>query len=636
MVMDNDKDTVDLLAPSEPYRDNYAHQLQQTIEAYSTSMIVVGEAIQNAIDAVCESDNPEGLIDISIDFDSQTITVKDNGKGFPKNISLLYLGGGTKDNKKLKGKVGVGIKVTLFCSEYFSIRSSLGDDNWKAEISNAYQFKRLSQLEIPKNLPSDPNPLDSTGTQVCYRFPEERKILNKFILEVIDTTLPKGVSREFGKSIQSFFDTGFPSPLATLLTVFLQRYSYVGDTLASMRKQDRYPSDGITINVSLRCNEPTKHFEKEIADLFVEETEQSFEIEPKYFCVEDSLKWVPKGKRKPSIFNDKLGRGGSNLERTDGFNILTFDSVEGYESLITNKRGNLPGKIDIYKKHLFNRINAIYLAIGRIPDFEIYLPGGSRRLISCNGIVTSHNIDLTRGQNQAYVRCFDLIVDVDAQLNYGKTQLTNTRLVGWIRDYINDAYVSVIQTAAGEWVGKLPNAIDHEDQEGFLDKADLDLPEYTTVKVPRDENDVIGLFFEMAGRGLFPDYKVFGLSQRNQYDCGAAIKREKDSNTVFQPSDNNDLRTVEFKVKASDVIRDFDRLTKYSRDIDLVIAWDEGNHSSRNYAIYDIDQSRAYAASPKRVFPGASKFIYDTKQGSEVQVVLLKDLVDKEKEKLSE
>lgn len=620
--------TIDLLTPVNTYRDNYAHQLQQTIDAYSTSMIVIGEAVQNAIDAVCESEQSKGIIKISLDFDLEKITVQDNGNGFPKDISLLYLGGGTKNGKKLKGKVGVGIKVTLFSSEHFSIRSRLDDSSWKIDIDDAYQFKKLANLSIPKNLPTDDTPLEERGSQVIYSFPKEKGLLKDFINEVIDITLPKGVDREFGKAIKNF-DTNYPSPMATLLAVFLRRYSYIGDTLASMDKQDRYPKNGIEINFSLKCSNPNDYFENsKIAELFGDDKEQSFGIIPQYFSVEDSLTWVPKGKRKPSTFNDKLGRGGSNLERTDGFNILTFDSVEDYESLITNKRGNLPtDNIEIYRKNLFPKINAIYLTIGRIPDFEMYLPGGSRRLISCNGIVTSHSIDLTRGKNQAYVRCFDLVIDVDAQLNYGKTQLTSMRLVKWIRDYINDAYVSVIQPAAGEWVGRIPDDIDDEDQEGFLDKEDLELQEYTTRKVPRDENDVIGLFFEMAGRGLFPDYKIFGLSQKNKYDCGAAIKREKDTNNVFKPSDNSKLRTVEFKVRSSEIIRDFDRGTKDSRDVDLVIAWEEGNYNSRNYAIYDIDQSKAYGASPKRVFPKASKFIYDTRQGFEAQILLLSEVV---------
>lgn len=625
--MSKSEDKIDLLSPGASFRENYSYQLQQTIDAYSISKIVIGEAIQNAIDAVCETDKREGYININIDFDTSQIIVEDNGKGFPKQFSLLYLGGGTKSDKKLKGKVGVGIKVTLFCSNFFSIRSQLGNNSWKIDIENACNFKELLQLEIPTDFPNDPHPLENSGTQITYRFPKEKDFLKEFIHEVIDTTLPKGLDKEFGKTIKNF-NTGFPSPIATLLAVFLQRYSYIGDTLASINKQDRFPSNGIKIRFNFKANDLKKYFDPEIANLFGTESEQTFEIYPKYFTIEDSLSWIPKGKMKPSIFQDKLGRGGSNLERTDGFNILTFDSDEGYESLITNKKGELPSSVATYRRYLFEKINAIHLIIGKIPDFELYTPGGSQRLISCNGIVTDHSIELTRGRNQAYVRCFEIFVDVDAQLNYGKTHLTNTKLVKWIREYINDAYVRVIQPAANEWVGRVSDSIEEEDQDTFLDKKDLNLPQYITKKVPRDENDVIGLFFEMAGKGLFSDYRIFGLSQKNKYDCRATIKREKDDDSILNPNDSRDLRVIEFKVEASEVIRDFERKNKFPREIDLVIAWNEGKYESKYYKIYDIDQSKAYNASPKRLFPNANKFIYDTKDRTEIQVILLSEFLN--------
>lgn len=47
---------IDLLNPSgsDFYRSNYLNQIQKTIDAYSVSAIVLGEALQNAIDAICD------------------------------------------------------------------------------------------------------------------------------------------------------------------------------------------------------------------------------------------------------------------------------------------------------------------------------------------------------------------------------------------------------------------------------------------------------------------------------------------------------------------------------------------------------------------------------------------------------
>lgn len=447
-------------------------------------------------------------------------------------------------------------------------------------------------------------------------------------------TLPKGIDSGFGKTIRDFSPSDFPSPFCTLLASFLRRYSYVGDVLDAIDAQDKYPSDGIEIDVSLACSNPAQTFGDEIGGLYGEQRIQKFKLLPKYLQIEDTLGWIPKGKRKPMLFEEGLGNGGTAIERTDGFNRLVFKSAIEYESLLINSRGNLPlDTIERYRDKLFCKINGISLTIGRIPDFEKYLPGGSRRVISCNGVVTSHDIDLTRGRNQEYVRCFDLVVDVDAQLNYGKTQLTNTRLVKLVRDYINEIYVHSVQRATGSWVGKMPQANNDDDTDIYVGRKDLGLSEYSSQKEPRDENDVIGLFFEMLGRRDLEGYHLYGLSQKDRYDCRAVIRREADTVSLPNPADDSKLRVVEFKVKADEIIRDFDKMQKFSRDVDLVIAWDIGNYSSNNHEIYDIDQSDAYKASPKQVFPGVTRFIYDAKTGTEVQILLLKDVVGKLLEK---
>jgi hypothetical protein len=626
----NSFNSVDLLNPVEFFKDNYVHQLRQTIAAYSASMIVVGEALQNSIDAVCSEDVTKGNIFVSVDFDSESVTVRDNGPGFPKNISLLYLGGSLKTGKRLKGNIGVGIKVTLFSSKHFCLRSrSAGDDSWTVEINDACKFETLSSLVVPNPPSKDLSPLEHPGTEVSYTFEKSgqtKSYLDLFIEDIINYCLPRGNESAFLRSVKEL-TTGFPSPIGALLSSFFRRFSYAGDVLAASGEQKSYPIKGIEIYFKVKCSNPIERFGEEIGHLFNEKTEQSFAVEPSYLLVQDTLKWVSKGKKAPLIFNDKLGRGGDSVQRTDGFNCLLFNTQEDFESLLLNIRGNLPQNIEYFRINLFPYINKIHLTIGRIPDFERFLPGGSQRVISCNGVITRHDIDLTRGRNQEYVRCFDLVIDVNSELNYGKTQLTNLYLVKYVRDFINEAYVRVIQNATSIWVGKLPNGSSDEDTEIFIGRENLGLEEYMSQKVPRDENDVIGLFFELGAKKILKDYRVYGLTQKAVYDGRAAVKRECDDDKVFEPKDDSKLRTIEFKVLATDVIRDFDRRQKDPREIDLVIAWDSGQYSSKDYAIYDIEESEAFKASPKKVFPLATKYIYNAREGVEIQILLLKDVI---------
>ena len=98
-------------------QDNYRHQLRETIDAYNPTQIVLGEVLQNAIDAIVEAnDGVPHQININLDLDQSAVTITDNGGGFPNDPELLFLGGGTKrcGNRKLFGLVGVGIKVVLF------------------------------------------------------------------------------------------------------------------------------------------------------------------------------------------------------------------------------------------------------------------------------------------------------------------------------------------------------------------------------------------------------------------------------------------------------------------------------------------------------------------------------------------
>ena len=343
-------------------------------------------------------------------------------------------------------------------------------------------------------------------------------------------------------------------------------------------------------------------------------------------------------KERPGLYDESLGRGGTNLTRTwRGFNIQRFADAEDYEKLVTNKNGEFPttvkASIEEYREKLFPLVNGIYLTIGRIPLFDEFLPGGSQRVISANGVVTTHEVDLTRGRNQEYVRCFDLIVDVDAQLNYGKAQLTDNHLVNRIRRFVNDAYATTIQTAASNFVGKVTPPNDDQQFDFFLNREDLELSGLANRKVPRDENDVIALFFELLGRGNIKGYQSFGLSQKDAYDGRFILIRSGDETEQAIPADDRQLSAVEFKLLASFLIRDLEREAKDARELKLVIAWDEGSSNSDQYGFADIEHSRFY---PNNVYQGVTLYLQNTRSGSQIQVLLLKTIIEELNQRDSE
>lgn len=624
---------VSLLDPANLY-DHYRHQLRQTISAYSPAMIVLGEALQNAIDAIVETDDVSAH-EVRIDFnlDQRSVTVSDTGVGFRNDPTLLFLGGGTKrrGDTRLFGLVGVGLKVVLFSSMEFCLRANSNDGVFRYEIIDAYRFENDPPpiLQVPHRFPDDQTPL-KRGTEVYYRFPRDvaHDPVQRFMQDMYDHCLPQGSDSGYGKTLKSAVKRGvYKNRFAALMASFLRRFTYAGDVRNSLGMKDELSNTSIRIQVT--CSNPTADFGKGIGELFDGETKFSFKISPEYLLVKDTRDWVFQQDR-PGLYGEALGRGGTNLTRTlKGFNVLRYTADEDYEKLLTDRNGNIPNvvkeSLNEYQDRLFPRINGIILTIGRIPLLEEFLPGGSQRVISANGVVTTHEVDLTRGRNQEYVRCFDMVVDVNASLNYGKSHLADSHLVSRIRRFVNDAYATTIQTAANNWVGKVSLPEEEEQYDFFLKREDLGIPELSSKKIPRDENDVIALFFEMLGKGYINGYQSFGLSQIETYDGRFLLKRNGDQTDPEIPADDRQLSAVEFKIAASSLIRDFEREVKDPRELKLVVAWEEGRSTSDQFGFADIQHSRHF---PERVYNEVTRYLENTKTGSQIQVLLLNSLIE--------
>ena len=623
----------DLLKPTHLY-DNYRHQLRQTISAYSPTMTVLGEALQNAIDAIVETDDGAShKINVNLDFDQRSVRVSDTGVGFSNKPNLLFLGGGTKrsGDRRLFGFVGVGLKVVLFSSKKFSLRAKSNMGAFKYEISDAYRFENdpPPDLHMPLQFPQDSSPLER-GTEVYYCFPRDvaHDPVRGFVQNMYDRCLLQGNNLGFAKTLKSAVERGFyENRFAGLMATYLRRYTYAGDVLNCLGGKNELSNT--TISVQVKCSNPSEECGENVGDLFDGQECFSFDVAPKYLLSSDSLNWVPSQER-PGLYDESLGRGGMNLTKTwRGFNIQRYADREDYEKLVTGKNGEFPKvvkeSIEEYREKLFPLINGIYLTIGRIPLFDEFLPGGSQRVISANGVVTTHEVDLTRGRNQEYVRCFDLVVDVDAQLNYGKAQLTDNHLVNRIRRFLNDVYATTIQTAASNFVGRVNPPSDEEQFDFFLNRDNLEIPSLASKKVPRDENDVIALFFELLGREYIRGYQSFGLSQKDPYDGRFVLTRSGEETDPAIPVDDRQLSAVEFKVLASSLIRDLEREAKDARELKLVIAWNEGSSNSDQYGFADIEHSRFH---PDNVYQGVTRYLQNTRSGSQIQVLLLSKVVE--------
>lgn len=627
---------IDILRPASAI-NNYRNQIKHTIDAYSVPHIVVGEALQNALDAIAIATMDHGLkagrITVHIDFDNDCVTISDNGVGFPNNADLLILGGSgkQKSSKTVAGMVGVGIKVVLYCAENFSIKSRAGNDCWQVGIAGANGFQNTDlSLNISIPFQVDPAPLGASGTVVSYKFPKTNDGKPGMLARFMEAVRSRLVDPEIGA------EHGFPGIVDAaslsnapvyLLGAFLQRYSYVGDTLQPIGGRPGLSATTISIKLTSKSHgETLGEFWKE---RWGTSDEMSIDIKPQYLSVEQTT-FLTKVKR-PGIFTDQVGHGGNGLARTaSGFNVTNYLNADDYKKLLSNSKGEFPpeGEMNRFEKRLFPHINCIKLTIGRIPQFSQYVPSGARRVLSANGVITEHDLEIVSGRNQQYVRCVDLVIDLDAELNYGKTQITNGPLVGLVREYVNEAYRRTIQNAAAAFVGKIVSDSDDAPQDHFWARPDLGLLALTELKKqPCDENDVIALFVALLVGKHLAGYVVYGFSQSDRYDSRMVIKRDCDAADLLTNHVEKDLRIVEFKLLTASIVRDIESDAKDIGDMHLVVAWDAGAIQGSRFALETIQHSQAFKSSPKKVFPGATHFLLDNKSGRELQVLLLKNYI---------
>lgn len=81
---------------------------------------------------------------------------------------------------------------------------------------------------------------------------------------------------------------------------------------------------------------------------------------------------------------------------------------------------------------------------------------------------------------------------------------------------------------------------------------------------------------------------------------------------------------------AASLIQDLERESKDPRELKLVIAWNEGSSNSDQFGFADIEHSSYH---PDRVYPEVTRYLQNTRSGAQIQVLLLKSVVDNIREK---
>lgn len=135
--------------------------------SYSNYWDILAELLQNSVDAIKKTDR-NGKIEISIDYPTKSIVIKDNGCGIlPSELPNLLKPFCTNklNDPATVGEKGVGLKYAYFQSLKFEIKTGTADGSIFARIENARLWK---QQTTDESLPLDTETYDESfeGTEI--------------------------------------------------------------------------------------------------------------------------------------------------------------------------------------------------------------------------------------------------------------------------------------------------------------------------------------------------------------------------------------------------------------------------------------------------------------------------------------
>jgi len=592
--------------------------LENTVQTYPVEWIIIHEVLQNAKDAIQKSTLEEGLIDVEFNLLEERVTVSDNGIGFPYKLGLLGIGGTDKKDEDwmVAGKIGVGLKAVLFSTKQFWLDAVHNKYKWSMKIDDAYKYLRREEGKLIVNKPSQSD--DDSHTNVSYAFPEN--IVSDFF-NMIWVEYALKVSDELSKSRLDKFKIA--------VEYYFRNYSYAGDInrlleLAGIKKI----KINITVLIADACSEK---LEPDLWETIKELDRIDIDFENKFWDIEEALMRIPRGVPKPSTFNIDIPDGGKIGDFSNKYiYVAKFTEKDDYKKLLKNKLLRDEPDTSSYDT-FFEQLRGVYVVIGSIPQFQIPYLENQARFISANGVRSSHILRTpTRGGEYTLNNTIHCIINVDAKLTYGKQSIPNRWIIGMANKFYEDAYRSTLKNIAKNIVGRPPEGITTGDEitrepervENIVGRPDIGLGDFSILKEPVNEDTTVAILYELIGKGYLEGYRTYHLSRTGRYDAKMSLKMEGEEEWRI-PSNDSDLHTVEFKLRTSRLISDFEEGYKLPQDIQLIVVWENDFDESPDYQVVDIQ----YTDDADRRLPGVKYCLQSRRTGRLIQMLILKDII---------
>ena len=609
--------------------------IRDTVETYSGQWRFVHEAIQNAHDSIqLNSGITRGKVEIDLYVGSNIVSVKDNGTGISiDNFSKVFLIGGSdktdEDLRKiLKGSQGVGIKSTLFTSKTFKVESVHGDSFWECEVKDCYKFN-APDFDVDIEAPTPRPTKRRSGSIFTYSLKDYT--VQDFLKEIVNEYCEETLCEEL-KNIKD---------LKTVVEMYFRTKTYLGCVQSMLGiNQDLKPIDvEVKLHFDSLSLENHKRIDIPLCSFISEENyyrkEVSYTFPGKYIDVleiHNNLKNRYQADRVYSDFETVLSNPPDQTLKKIFIQKLDKDAVKRLLDHPKRDRqtGELffePNNTFLYKhRTVLEKINGMYLVIGQRTYLANFFHIESKQHISINGLPTNISLNLPHSA-LSYLNNVYVVLDANYPLGFGKRNLPS-RSKGSIDAFFLDAWHMLRRVApliVGQKEGTDPSQFSvwdkEEELESYKDRDNLlgTLPLFFKT-TPKEEQEVVALFFELIGRKLLRGYFPFRVGgNRVTYDALFFIDQdegERLSRNIRPPQ----LKTVEFKFQLSGLIQDFMDEVKFLSGIDLVVCWENDCSHDIEYNIHSLERDGIMP------FPGAQLRIH--KGTNTCQVLVLKEFIE--------
>lgn len=603
---------------------NTRRVVNKTVETYPYQWKVIYETLQNAKDAIQRSRKKSGEIQINMDLDDEKVKIRDNGRGFPFDLSLLGFGGGDKDPADflLGGDIGVGISAIIISSNLFELEAVHMNRKWNCKIERAHEYLGGRKEDITIDYSDSIKSSADSYTFLQYSFP------HPWVSQFIDELYWHYASLAFDKLASSNLDK-----FKMGLEHRFRTQSYAGDVNSLLGISQVKP---VRISVTVSCG--TKGIKKikneQLKQIFQENPSIEIDFPAKYWDAEEAIERTRKGKTTPVTISPEWREGGEIGDYNRNYVcIKKLTKRSEIMKLIWNS--NLRDPIDTrHYKRLLNTISGIYLVMGTRENLRNYLIEPTH-LIAASGVPSAHDIRKpSRGGLLGLLNNICLIVNLKAKLNYGKQTISDTSLVGYVFSFFEDAYRATIRDATRSIVGMPEEPAPSPRVTGppteVILRTNLELPLLSIMKEPLNETEVIALFYELIGKGILNEYKTYALLPRHPYDAKMILKYPGQKEFTIPKADDR-IPNAEFKIRVSQLIGDFEEGDKKPNEIDLLIAWenDWGERGHRYYEVIDVVGTEI----EDYLLPHVKTCLHHRPTGRIIQMLILKDMVEELKVK---